>query len=656
MKTAALVFVTALALSAAPVRPVPPPGVPVSDQDRAQIETGLKRLSASIAELKGVAVLPDVQIFHEAVRFALLNNEFLKPEDVGRAKELLRHGQSRADDLKQGRAPWTTATGLVVRGYVSRIDGSVQPYGIVVPASYSPSLPWRWRLDTWFRGRQELIAEVGFLDDRMRNPGEFAPPNTFVLHPFGRYCNANKFAGEIDLFEALEAVKKGYPIDDSRIVVRGFSMGGAAAWHIAAHYPGEWAAAAPGAGFSETPEFLRIKPEDLAKIPWWEQKLWRLYNATDYAANFFNLPVVAYSGEIDRQKQAADVMARHLTEEGLTLRHVIGPQTPHRYHPDSKLEINRLIDPIAARGRNPYPKRVRFTTWTLRYNRMKWVVIDALDRHWERARIDAEAGADGREIRVRTSNVREFHLEMGAGADLIDPASGPAVVIDGQKLTAKGPLTDGSWAAAFRRDGTRWIAAGGRSDGVRKRHGLQGPIDDAFMDSFIFVVPSGESSSWVKAEQERAIRDWRRQWRGDARVKRDEEITEADIAGNNLVLWGDPAGNRLLAKIADRLPVRWSGDSLTLGTRKFSANSHVPVLIYPNPLNPERYVVLNSGPTQREIDYLNNARQVPRLPDYAIVDTTVPPDENGPGRIVAAGFFGEDWALQPDDGEGRLAR
>ena len=53
----------------------------------------------------------------------------------------------------QGRAPWTTATGLVVRGYVSKIDKSVQPYGLVIPASFTPDR--KWRLDTWFHGRGE---------------------------------------------------------------------------------------------------------------------------------------------------------------------------------------------------------------------------------------------------------------------------------------------------------------------------------------------------------------------------------------------------------------------------------------------------------------------------------------------------------------------
>ena len=633
------------------IRPVPPPGVAVPDKDRADLETGLKQLKASLDRLEGVALAPDVQIFHDAVRYALTYNEFFRPEEIGRAKELLKQGQARADELSQGRAQWPAATGLVVRGYVSKIDGSVQPYSLVIPTSYNPALPHKWRLDAWFHGRGETLNEVNFLYDRQRQTGEFAPANTFVLHLYGRYCNANKFAGEVDLFEALEAVKRAYPIDEDRISVRGFSMGGAAAWHMAAHYAGEWAAAAPGAGFSETPEFLRMKPADIEATPWWERKLWHLYNATDHAANLSNVPVIAYSGEIDGQKQAADIMDRYMKEEGLALRHVIGPKTAHRYHPDSKPVIDGAMDRIVARGRESYPKRVRFVTYTLRYNRMKWVTVDALEKHWDKARIDAEV-KDGREIHVKTANVRAFRLETEPGADLLDTTSAPAVVIDGQKLSTRGALSDGSWSAAFRRDGKQWVA--GEMSGLRKQHGLQGPIDDAFMHSFLFVTPTGELSSgtasWMKAEQERAIREWRRQWRGEAPVKRDTEVTDEDIATKNLVVWGDPSSNKLLARMAAQMPLKWSTSEVALGSHKFGG-SHVAIMVYPNPLNPSRYVVLNSGPTQREFDYLNNARQVPRLPDYAIVDTTTPPDARTPGKIVAAGFFDEKWQVQAGDGK-----
>src|SRR5207248_4341684 len=154
----------------------------------------------------------------------------------------------------------------------------------------------------------------------------------------------------VDLFEALEHVRKHYPIDGDRIAIRGFSMGGAACWQFAVHYAGRWAAAAPGAGFSETADFLKVFQREAIKPTWYEQKLWHLYDCTDYAVNLFNCPVVAYSGEIDAQKQAADLMAKALAAEGIELVHVIGPKTPHRYHPDAKKEIDRRLDSILARG------------------------------------------------------------------------------------------------------------------------------------------------------------------------------------------------------------------------------------------------------------------------------------------------------------------
>jgi hypothetical protein len=137
---------------------------------------------------------------------------------------------------------------------------------------------------------------------------------------------------------------------------------------------------------------------------------------------------------------------------------------------------------------------------------------------------------------------------------------------------------------------------------------------------------------WVASEEKRAIAEWHRQFRGDAQVRNDRDITDADIAGNNLVLWGDPGSNKILARIADKLPKRWPTEA-----------AQALIMIYPNPLNPKKYVVLNSGFTFREADYLSNARQTPKLPDWAIVDTSVPPDSRFPGKILSAGFFNEDW-------------
>ncbi len=137
-------------------------------------------------------------------------------------------------------------------------------------------------------------------------------------------------------------------------------------------------------------------------------------------------------------------MERAFTAEGMRLVRIMGPQTPHRYHPDSKVEIDRILDEVAERGRDAYPRKVNFTTWTLAYNRMKWLAIDALAQHWERARLDAEIAGDSA-VTVTTSNVTAFSLEMGPGGCPLDLSRQPAVIIDGQKLAAPVPGSDRSW-------------------------------------------------------------------------------------------------------------------------------------------------------------------------------------------------------------------
>jgi dienelactone hydrolase len=641
------------------VRRIPPAGVEVPAADRAALEADIAALGAEIESLRAalkdkpalLELLPDVQIFHNAARYALLHNEFFKPEEVALAKSQLKQGRERAAHLREGRAPWTAQTGLVVRGYRSEIDGSVQPYGLVVPATYQPNAAHRHRLDVWLHGRHETLSEVNFIADRQKNAGQFTPADTFVLHPYGRYCNANKFAGEVDVFEAMAHVRRHYPVDENRLVVRGFSMGGAATWHLAAHHAGLWAAAAPGAGFAETPEYLNIFADKNNQPAWYEQKLWHLYNATDYAANLFNVPVVAYSGEKDRQIQAARVMAREMKAEGMELVHVIGPDTEHKYHPEAITEISRRIDAVAARGRHALPPRVRFTTWTLRYNKMLWVRVDALNEHWERARVDAEIQGDSR-VQIKTQNVAALTLDMPPGSCPLDNTRRPTVTIDDQTIEAAPVLSDRSWTAHFRKSGDRWAAVASADDGtLAKRHGLQGPIDDAFMSRFVMVRPTGKAAhesvgAWTHGEMNRAVTEWRQMFRGEAQVKDDLAITDEDIANSNLILWGDPSSNKVLARIADRLPIRWDARGVSLGSQTYTAHQHVPILIYPNPLNPRRYVVINSGFTFREADHLTNARQVPRLPDYAVVDISVPPSPRSVGRVVAAGFFGERWELK----------
>ena len=113
-------------------------------------------------------LLPDVEVYFKAVHDALVYQEFFDPREIDFADRALATGLERADQLAAGNRRGPRATGLVVRGYVSKIDGSVQPYGLVVPESYTNKGPGRFRCDLWFHGRGETLSELNFISDRTR--------------------------------------------------------------------------------------------------------------------------------------------------------------------------------------------------------------------------------------------------------------------------------------------------------------------------------------------------------------------------------------------------------------------------------------------------------------------------------------------------------
>ena len=133
-----LLFFAVSAFAQQQLHLIPPAGVAVPEADQRALKGGIARLAGRIEAQKANPHIADVEIFLKAVKYGLEGNEFFTAEDIFKAKELLRIGNERMVDLERGDAPWTRATGLVVRGYVSKIDGSVQPYGLVVPASYGP--------------------------------------------------------------------------------------------------------------------------------------------------------------------------------------------------------------------------------------------------------------------------------------------------------------------------------------------------------------------------------------------------------------------------------------------------------------------------------------------------------------------------------------
>jgi hypothetical protein len=441
-------------------------------------------------------------------------------------------------------------------------------------------------------------------------------------------------------------------LDASRGVLRGFSMGGAGAWHLGLHHPGQWCAVSPGAGFVTTHGYVK----DLGKLSPEQEACLHIYDAADYAENAFNVPVVAYAGSKDPQLQAARTIEARLKELKIPMKLVVAPDLGHQFPAEWQKKVAEAYSEYTAKGREEYPRRVRFVTYTLRYPGCSWVLVERMERHYERASVDAERTEDG--FKIKTTNVRVLGLNLWPGAS----RQMVKVDIDGQTVEAQPYLpnpTATSLQLHLQQQDGKWRGVLPEKlivDQLRrpqKASGLQGPIDDAFMKPFLCVRGTGPAwheatDKYAKGNLERFRDEWSKYMRGELPIKDDTEVTPQDIDNRHLILFGDPSSNSLIAEVLDGLPIGWTKEKITWEGKEYAAGEHVPVLIYPSPLSPKYYVVLNSGHTFHAREFQgSNALLYPRLGDYAILKMKPQKDNALAVEVQRAGLFDDYWKVAP---------
>lgn len=584
--------------------------------------------------------------------------ESLAPGDVQRIGRALDEGLARAAELAAGTAGWTTRKGRLLRGFVSTIDGSCQPYGLIVPERYDPAKPMR--LDVVLHGSTAPRGGAALRICHRFMAAEDLPPveeRDFIeLYPLGRVENGYRWAGEMDVFEAIDAVCRQYAIDRDRIVLRGFSMGASGTWHVGLKHPDRFAALGPYCGYVDTyrfsaspnPRFVRV-----ADLPPQQAAALHLNDAVDYAANAGVVPVVAAMGELDPGFSNHVYMAEAFAAEGLNLVNLIAPGTAHQIHRETQEEQLRRIAAHVTTRTGEAPRTLRFVTWSLKYARCHWIEFRQLGRHYERAEIAANLDKDGM---VRVSllrNVERFALDLSRlGGSLT------GLEVLGQRVTL--PRQENVVVIGRTSTGWRWVDAGGETTTLLKRPGLQGPIDDAFTDSFLCVRGTGtpwhpQIAAWAEASLRRFAREWARYMGGDLPVKNDTEVTAEDLRTRHLVLFGDPGSNRWIREALPSLPVKWTPETVGFG-RPMPAATHAPVLICASPLPGAegRYIVVNSGHTFHEPEFSTlNYLLFPRLGDWALVETQSGGEAWRPGvagfpeRVLETGYFDEAWRPGP---------
>ena len=657
----ALVGVVAVA-SAQPYGP--PPVVPPDEMALKTIKQRTEKLAKEIARLRTQGVrdylLDDVEVYLKAATWIVTHGEFYQKNAADQTLAALDRGLLRASQVSRGDWPWLGQTGrAVVRGYRSAVDGSIQPYAVTLPADYGSDAKKKYRFDVVLHGRNDGMTEVSFLQS---HSGDKAAPKGLdhvILDIYGRGNNAYRWAGEADVNEAIEhfiAVENGFGrgalIDPTRFVLRGFSMGGAGTWHLGLHRPDRWSVLGPGAGFTTTRGYVtlddKLRPEAEACL--------HIYDAVDYAENAFDVPIVAYAGEKDKQLAAARNVEEKLKPLGINMKLLVAPGLAHQYPPEWEEKAEAEYAKFLAKGKPGYPRKIHFVTYTLKYASCYWLDILSLDEHYKRAVVDAEQVDDN--YQVTTQNVRTLQLTMGPGAtrNLL------TVTIDGQRIRTRpygGTARNPDLHIYLEKTGDRWAALlperllTDRMAHAAKSAGNSGADRRRLHD----VVPLRSGHARSLEQRHRGLRprnlqrfrnEWSRYFRGELPIKEDEEVTPDDIATKNLILFGDPASNSLIEQVYTGLPLQWTKEKIVWQGKEYAAGQHVPVLIYPNPLNKDTYVVLNSGHTFRGEDFLkSNAMLYPRLGDFAILKLNGAKKDPLGAEIVVGGLFNEFWRLPP---------
>jgi dienelactone hydrolase len=646
--------------------------VQLTDDQLAQLHAKLDELNAAIKALKDAKADDDLIVDAESCGW-IVETTLRIPNSYGdsdsptspysKCLSSLNAGLRRAQQIKDGTAAWPQLTGSVKRAYRSVVDGTAQPYELTIPASYDPAKPIA--LYVYLHGMSHYVPDLGWdWTGGNDQPGGRGSNNNYIsMNVFGRGNNSFRWAGETDVFEAIASVRKRYNIDPDRIVLAGFSMGGAGSWQIGLHSPDLFCGLEIDAGVIGN----RLNMDNLTPA---QKAATATYGIMiPHAVNVVDVPLVAYAGENDAQLAASKSISAQLVRDGYHMQSVsplysvgtdiftawlAAPGQGHSHATHDNVQdtlgiINNFTNANFVRGR-VIPDHIRFVTYTLRYNHDFWLTVDGLQQQFDHAEVDATRDAAKANYTITTQNISRLILD--------DIAQAKQITIDGDTLPAPNlGITETSIDRGYnapqrvllvRNSAGHWQEGSLAADtGLRKQHDLQGPVNDAFFDSFLCVTPTGKPYNAIadergKQELTRFSAAFTRDYCGLARTKADTDITAADIANSNLVLFGDPGSNKILAKIAGQLPIKWTKDSIIVGDQTYSAADHVPVLIYPNPLNPKRYIVLNTGLVAGGGGGGNN---VQGYGDYVILQVTQ--DANGriTDKVAQDGVFDESWKL-----------
>ncbi|MCH5377473.1 MAG: prolyl oligopeptidase family serine peptidase, partial [Planctomycetes bacterium] len=430
------------------------------------------------------------------------------------------------EDLAAGNQPNAryAGTGVAVP-YWSEVLQRVEAVWVHVPPQYEPGKSYQ--LFMYYKCGGGIYLKDGKPHGGYRPTAEMAN-NTDTFHAWSSLSTQVKGRqGAVhELREVTAALGLQFGVDPDRVFLTGWSDGGFTSLWLGSRYPHLVAGIVPVCGN------------------------WQYTNVCD--ASLVDTPMLAVDGWYDGGYNTSQFNRWHVLHNMGADASAIWGHHGHAYQPyEDAEEFKMILDWAKTKRRNLWPKRVRYTTWNLSWPRAYWVTIERMANPVLAAQIDAAIKPDGR-IEVQTGNVAAYRLDLCD--KLLDVNQQVRITTNG-KPSYTGPVQPSLRIEVVKLPAGEFTKSPAMPGGIlaqmdRSVYGRNGEGGGLHMPGrkWIAVRPTGGEEETLQT-----LADWWPEW-----TVADRDLTNDDLAGANLFLFGGPDINRLTARIADKLPVKFA--------------------------------------------------------------------------------------------------
>ena len=527
-----------------------------------------------------------------------------------------------------------TLTGVQEWAYESPVDDSGQPFKLAIPTDYDPAHPAP--LSVYLHGYSGNHLEHA--------TGMASHPGGFEMSVLGRGRGGGYRAlSEADVIQAIAYVQTHWAVDPDRIHLNGGSMGGGGTYRLGARFPHLWASGRPSCGFAS-----HLPIGNLITFP-----VYATHSDDDWT-----VAVIQDRGPLARLRELGGQA-------------ILDETTGYGHEVWNYAEGNArgtAWEQFQVRPDSRHVRHIDYTALDGGAVRGWWAEVAEWGPAPKPARFILTAGEDNT-LFAGLTNVARLRLRLAEAP--FDRSQPLQVVVNGRlPITLPAPLPDTVVVALAARVASfecapppqPWrlhtpggalllyegepllIIYGTRGTDAARRAMRAAAIAASKSPYPGWLDDSGEAGSDGVPHSQNLY--------GRLSTKADTEVTDADIARCHLVLIGTAAENTVVARLADRLPVRFAGGAITCDDGvAFPAGGRALGLVHYNPLAPGRLIFWVAADSPAA--YAANS-PIPALmggddgsrtatvcgADLLVMDTAAP-------TLVAARSFDSRWHWTP---------